>query len=318
MDHVEKAWELRRELGRELKARREAAGLSQPQLATRTRYSRSTIATLESEAGGAVARAFWARCDGVFGTGNLFAGRWDEIQQHVQAARAAKAATVRRPGSRRSRTAGTTQLQALQLLRSGPEPPEVDDAASAYARLGWPVTREPRLELVTGTLIDVLEVPRAAGLLAMSWWLESGGAADTVRNLPAMPRPGQALAAISAGASVYFLVQAGLCPWPAGGSLPGEQAYGAAERVIGWHAHGSRVPLPPGGAGGGQPARWAHLPARGVWLASPAALLELLAKAVTITGANPPGLSLPGGVRAVPAHRSAQAPGTGAPDECAL
>ena len=70
MDEVERAWQLRRELGRELKALRNAAGLSQPQLASRTGYSRSTIATLESTNGGAVARVFWEKSDAVFGTGD--------------------------------------------------------------------------------------------------------------------------------------------------------------------------------------------------------------------------------------------------------
>ena len=36
MDEVDRAWELRRELGRELKARRKAAVLSQRQVASRT------------------------------------------------------------------------------------------------------------------------------------------------------------------------------------------------------------------------------------------------------------------------------------------
>ncbi len=303
MNHIEKAWELRRDLGRELKARRQAAGLSQPQLASRTRYSRSTIATLESATGGAVARVFWVRCDAIFGTGDLLASRWDGIQPHVQAARATEAAVRRRPGSRRPGIAGTTQLQALRILRSGLEPGVLHEARSAYGRLGWPVAREPRLELVTGTLIDVLEVPRTAGLLAVGWWLESGGAADSVRNLPAMPRPDQALAAISAGASYFFLVQGGACPWPADGSrLPGP-AGRTAQAVVGWHSHGSRVPLPPDRAADGQLSEWAHLPARGIWLAAPVALLELLAKAVTITQTGSHALSLPGGVFAVPARR---------------
>jgi transcriptional regulator with XRE-family HTH domain len=303
VDDVDEAWRLRRALGRELKARREAAGMDQPQLAARTQYSRSTIATLESVSGGAVARVFWERCDAIFGTGEMFARRWDEIQQHVQAARAAKAAARRRPGSRRPGTAGTAQLQALRTLRSGLDPGALRDARSAYARLGWPVARDPAmLELVTGTVVDVLEVPRAAGLLAISWWLDSGGSADPIRNLPAMPRPDQALAVISAGQSFYFLARAGTFPWPADRPLSPGTAGRAAGPVIGWHSHGSQVPLPPSRADG-QLVQWAHLPSRGVWLASPVALLELLAKAVTVIRNQPQALSLPGGVLAVPARR---------------
>ena len=56
MDEVDRAWELRRELGRELKAWRKAAGLSLRQLASRTGYSPSTVATVESVTGGALTR----------------------------------------------------------------------------------------------------------------------------------------------------------------------------------------------------------------------------------------------------------------------
>jgi hypothetical protein len=56
VDEVDRAWELRRALGRELKAWRKAAGLIQLQLASRTGYSRSTVATLESVTGGALTR----------------------------------------------------------------------------------------------------------------------------------------------------------------------------------------------------------------------------------------------------------------------
>jgi hypothetical protein len=308
VDDIDQAWELRRELGRELRARREAAGMKQPQLGTRTRYSRSTIATLESATGGAVARVFWERCDAIFGTGDLFASRWDEIEQHVQAARAAKTAARHRPGSRRPGTPGTAQLQALRLLGSELDPAALAEVRSAYARLGWPVAHTAAaLELMTGTVADALEVPRAAGLLAMSWWLDSGGVADSIRSLPAMPRPDQALAAITTGQSFYFLIRAGTCPWPAGSPPPGTPS-GTAVPVIGWHSHGSRVPLPPGQGADGQPTQWAHLPSRGVRLASPVALFELLAKAVTVIGNGPLALSLPGGVLAVPAHHALQPP----------
>ena len=65
----------------------------------------------------------------------------------------------------------------------------------ACAQLGWPVVSDrARPELVTGTVIDALQIPRAAGQLAISWWLDTGGLANPVRHLPAMPRPDQALA----------------------------------------------------------------------------------------------------------------------------
>jgi hypothetical protein len=314
MDEVERAWQLRRELGRELKTLRQAAGLSQPHLAGRTGYSRSTIATLESTNGGAVARAFWEKSDAVFGTGDRLARRWDDIQQHVQAARALTAAARRRPGPRRRAIAGTTHLQALRTLRSaGADPDGVPQARMACAQLGWPVVSGgARPELVTGTVIDALQIPRAAGQLAISWWLDTGGTADPVRRLPAMPRPDQALAVISVGGSCYFLARAGACPWPAAGPAPdatrapagGPPPDGtrAAGPIISWHSHGSRVPLPPGRAADGDPAQWAHLPSQGVSLASPVALLELLAKALSVIRGDTQALSLPGGVLAVPAR----------------
>lgn len=159
MDEVERAWQLRRELGRELKTLRNAAGLSQPQLASRTGYSSSTIATLESTNGGAVARAFWEKSDAIFGAGDMLARRWDDIQQHVQAARALTATARRRPGPRRRAIAGTTHLQALRTLRCvgtvGADPDGVPQATMACAQLGWPVVSDgARPELVTGTVID--------------------------------------------------------------------------------------------------------------------------------------------------------------------
>jgi DNA-binding XRE family transcriptional regulator len=267
VDEIDRAWELRRELGRDLKARRQAAGLSQPQLASRTGYARSTVATLESATGGAVARAFWEKCDAVFSTGERFAPRWDTIQQHVQAARALTAATRRRPGPRRRKPAGATHLQALRTLRSTTADPDgVAQAKTACAQLGWPVAPDTALpELLTGTVVDALQVPRPAGLLAISWWLDTGGTADPVRFLPALPRPDQALAAISASGSVYFLAQAGAFPWSPAGTppvarcaatdRPPRDATDVAGPVIAWHSHGSRVPLPPGPAAADDPAQ---------------------------------------------------------------
>ena|ERR1039457_205866 len=55
--------------------------------------------------------------------------------------------------------------------------------------------------------------------------------------------------------------------------------------------------------------QWAHLPFRGVSLASPVALLELLAKALSVTRDDTHALTLPGGVLAVPARHPALPPG---------
>jgi hypothetical protein len=314
MDDVEQAWDLRRKLGRDLKAQRQAAGLTQPQLARRTGYSRSTIATLESMNGGAVARGFWERCDTIFGTGQKYAHRWDDIHQHVQTARTLSAAARRRPGPRRSASAGTADLQALRALRTAdPGPEGVAQARTACAQLGWPITPGPAPpELVTGTVLDALEVPRAAGMLAIQWWLETGGAADPIRQLPTMPRPDHALAAIAVGCSVYFLTRAGVSLWPPDGPLrqmPGliEEPPAGVTRTAGpvvlWHSSGSRIPLPPGPGSDGEPAYWTELPSRRVVLSLPVALLDLLAKAVSATQDTMMAIRLPGGVLAIPAGK---------------
>src|ERR1022692_4972932 len=69
---------LRRELGRDLKAARRAAGLSQVQLGRRTGYARSTVSTVES-GGQNVPRVFWERCDEALGTGTALTGGHDRL-----------------------------------------------------------------------------------------------------------------------------------------------------------------------------------------------------------------------------------------------
>jgi hypothetical protein len=73
-------------------------------------------------------------------------------------------------------------------------------ALLAYGALGWPtVANGEVVELVTGTVLGALEVPRVAWMLAACWWRCSGGTADMIRGLPALPDPRQALAVIACG-----------------------------------------------------------------------------------------------------------------------
>ena len=122
-----------------------------------------------------------------------------------------------------------------------------------------------------------------------------------------MPLADEALAAISAAGSIYFLVRGGAFPWAA--SRPPQDVSGAVGPVISWHSYGSRVPLPPGPPADGDPAQCAHLPSRRMLLASPVALLQLLAKAISVIRDDTHALTLPGGVRAVPAPHPMLTPG---------
>ncbi len=70
--------------------------------------------------------------------------------------------------------------------------------------------------------------------------------------------------------------------------------------MIGWHAAGGMVPLPPGQAVNGEHAEWAALPQRPLRLASPFAVLDLLAKAVTVVRHDCDALTLTGDVLVMP------------------
>src|ERR1039457_1633970 len=205
---------------------REAAGLSQRQVAKRVGYTRSAVSN--AEAGGYARRRFWEMCDELFGTGGVLACRYDEIHQ--------------RPASQ----PGLAGLErdadgpGLEMLHGARDPASAALALAGYRKLGWPM-EESRggLALVTGTVIDALEVTRPAGTLAAAWWLYTGGAADEIRGLPALPRPDQALAVVDAGPSLFFLAQAG-GPWNAR-DVPDCAPGPAAVSAVRWHCLGSRI-----------------------------------------------------------------------------
>src|SRR5262249_57543072 len=84
----------------------------------------------------------------------------------------------------------------------------------AYRQLGWQVDcAAGHVELVCGNAVEALEVPRAAGVVAVHWWLHTGGAPDEIRGLPTLPGPQDALAVVAVGDRFLFLVQPGACPW---------------------------------------------------------------------------------------------------------
>jgi transcriptional regulator with XRE-family HTH domain len=288
MSGAGQAQAMRRELGQRLQELRLAAGLSQQQVARRAGYTRSAVSN--AEAGGYARRRFWELCDELFGTGDMLARGYDEIGHR-------SAATSRSRAAESERDAG---VPGLELLRVAGDAGSAAAALAVYQRLGWSAKQhEDGLTLVTGTVIDALEVPRAAGLLAARWWVFTRGAADEVRGLPALPRPEQAMAVVDAGDSLFFLARAA-GPWDGGGVPAGARVPGSGLVAVRWHGLGSQIPAPPSPAGAGQPTAWAHLPRGRLRLAPAIGLLDLLAKAAAVAGPGGGRLAFPGGLLVVP------------------
>lgn len=279
---------LRRDLGRALKKARWAAGYSQAQLARKTGYARSTVSTVES-GGQNVPRTFWERSDAALGTGVALIAQYDRLTRQRVAGIPPPAAGAW--GQVEPRQAG----RGLGSRIAG-------EAVTAYRQLGCRVEYAGgQIELVCGNGVEALEVPRPAGVVALHWWLFTGGAPDEIRGLPALPGPQDALAVIAAGDRYLFLVQPGACPW-AGPDLAVATPAGRPPGVmVRWHAGGSRIPAPPSRDTHGQRAEWAYPPPGRVQLADPIVLLDLLAKAVAVAGHRRHLLTFPGGIPVVPA-----------------
>ena len=280
---------LRRDLGRQLAGRRKAAGLVQRELGVLVGYSRTAVANAET-GHAQIGRYLWERADRVLDTGELFARGFDRIR--AQASVAARVGATLRPAIVGWPAEPTT-------APAGPESLTPDEAGQACRDRGWPVEedRDGRLWLVTGTAIDALEVPRVAGMVALAWWLYTRGVPDEIRGLPALPDPAAALAVIAVGPRCYFLARSGAYPWtrPDPGSV-GTEGTGAVR----WHAGCGRVLAPPSPLADGERAEWVHIPAPDGMLASPMALLHVLAQAVAATR-DVGSMLLAGGVRVVPA-----------------
>src|SRR6185437_1593122 len=200
MDDSEGTRALRRDLGRALKEARRAAGYSQAQLARKTGYARSTVSTVESGSQN-VPRIFWERSDAALGSGTVLLARYDRLAQ-------------RRIAGLSRTAAGAWAREDTRHARRGLGADIVSDAIAAYMRLGWRVhDGDGRIDLVCGNGIEALEVPRPTGVVAVHWWLHTGGAPDEIRRLPTLPGPQDALTVVAAGDRFLFLVQPGACPW---------------------------------------------------------------------------------------------------------
>src|SRR5947207_15301710 len=79
--------EVKRALGRQLAAYREAAGLNQHQLARRVSYGRSTVANVETGRQ-SCSRAFWERCDAELDTDGALIRGYQELNALTRARRA--------------------------------------------------------------------------------------------------------------------------------------------------------------------------------------------------------------------------------------
>jgi len=281
----------RRDLGRQLAAARKAAGYTQGGLAAALGYSRSTVSNAEIGHPD-VARAFWAGCDRVLRNGRAFTTAFDQLK-----------AAERRQAAGLPETVPDTALQAFRRARRLITASAPAEALAGYRELGWAAeSREGCQELVTGTVLDAFELPPAAAMLAVALWQYSQGRADEVLRLPALPRPGHALAVISTGDRCFFLAAAGSYPWPAEGTAAAA-AGEAPGAVIRWHSAGCRIPAPPSQLPGGRQAAWEQLPSGPLRLAPSIALLSLLAVAAATAAPGPAVRTLPGGVRVMPVPR---------------
>ena len=253
-------------------------------------YSRTAVANAET-GHAQIGRNLWERADWVLGTGELFVRGFDRIR--AQASVAARAGATLRP-------AIVGWPAEPSTAPGGPQSLTPDEARQACEDRGWPVEEDSggRLWLITGTAIDALEVPRIAGMVALAWWMYTRGVPDEIRGLPALPDPAAALAVIAAGPRCYFLARSGASPWtrpdPGGAAVAGTAA-------VRWHADGSRVLAPPSRLADSERAEWVHISAPGGLLASPMALLHVLAQAVAATR-DAGSMLLAGGVRIAPTH----------------
>ena len=176
----------------------------------------------------------------------------------------------------------------------------------AYRQLGWRVEYAAgQVELVCGNGVEALEVPRPAGVVAVHWWLHTGGAPDEIRGLPALPGPQDALAVVADGDRFLFLVQAGACPWAGPDLAVAAPPGGPPGGVVRWHAGGARIPAPPSRDSRGQRVAWAYPPPGRVRLADPIILLDLLARAVALAGHRRHVLTFHGDISVVPAASAA-------------
>lgn len=285
---------MRREMGQDLRRRRRDAKMTQDELGAKVGARRSTISNAENGSRD-FSRDFWAGFDRAFGLGTHFADWYRRIYAGLEVSAAA-----------RPEASAELPVSAALAIPAG-----LAEALAEYRRLGWPVTEQPggRIALVTGAVIDALEVTRAAGVIAAHSWLESGGREDLVRCLPALPSPTPCLAAIDAGDRWYILTRSGASPWAVAVPRRDDHALAvpataqrakAADGVI-WHASNSSVPLPPSplASPGRGSVRWAFLPQPTLQMAPALMVLHLLGR--TAAMARDPGvLTLPGGTLVTP------------------
>jgi transcriptional regulator with XRE-family HTH domain len=286
---------MRKEMGDDLRGRRTAAKMTQAELGGKVGVGRSTISNAENGSRD-FSRHFWAGFDRAFGLGTHFTDRYRRVYAGLESSVPA------RPGPPAELLVSATLVNSADLA----------EALAEYRQLGWPVTERPDggIALVTGAVIDALEVSRAAGVIAAHSWAESGGREDQACGLPVLPSPTACLAAIDAGERWYILTRSGASPWPVPVPVLRQderlvvvpetaKPRPSAEGVL-WHAGNSTIPLPPSPSPGAGSVTWAFLPRPTLQLAPPVMVLHLLGQAAAM--ARDPGmLALPSGTLVTPA-----------------
>jgi transcriptional regulator with XRE-family HTH domain len=133
--------EARQNLGAELAAYRLAAGLTQAKLAVLVKYSRSTIANVETGRQ-LVPRAFWERCETVLRTGGTLTAAFDDLDAAIRGElrTAARTVTATRQARARSRSFNTSASNG-----TGAQPVGGPAQARSESMPWWPARLTPAL-----------------------------------------------------------------------------------------------------------------------------------------------------------------------------
>jgi transcriptional regulator with XRE-family HTH domain len=107
----------RRDLGRQLAARREAAGLTQQDLALLIHYGRSTIANVETGRQ-TCSRMFWERCDAAVEADNILIRAYEDLKELVREQHAGVARRLQQESPANARQVAVPEMQVQDATPS--------------------------------------------------------------------------------------------------------------------------------------------------------------------------------------------------------